>query len=36
MESVVVPPDLLEWEAPEFEEFGCGPEVTMYVDRWEE
>jgi coenzyme PQQ precursor peptide PqqA len=22
---------LLEWEPPEFEEVGCGPEATMYV-----
>jgi coenzyme PQQ precursor peptide PqqA len=25
----------VEWEAPEFEEFGCAPEVTMYVARSE-
>ena len=24
-----------EWEAPEFEEFGCAPEVTMYIARSE-
>ncbi|MBO0873255.1 MAG: pyrroloquinoline quinone precursor peptide PqqA [Pseudonocardia sp.] len=22
-----------EWEAPEFEEIACAPEVTMYVAR---
>jgi coenzyme PQQ precursor peptide PqqA len=26
---------LTEWEAPEFEEFGCAPEVTMYIARSE-
>ncbi|MEO3779880.1 pyrroloquinoline quinone precursor peptide PqqA [Micromonospora sp. B11E3] len=35
METIAVPSDLLEWEAPEFEEIGCGPEVTMYTGRWE-
>ncbi len=24
-----------EWEAPEFEEIGCAPEVTMYIARSE-
>lgn len=24
-----------EWEAPEFEEIGCAPEVTMYIARTE-
>ncbi len=24
-----------EWEAPDFEEIGCAPEVTMYVARSE-
>ncbi len=23
----------IEWEAPEFEEIGCAPEVTMYIAR---
>ncbi|SFM99983.1 coenzyme PQQ precursor peptide PqqA [Pseudonocardia ammonioxydans] len=23
------------WEAPEFEEIGCAPEVTMYIARTE-
>jgi coenzyme PQQ precursor peptide PqqA len=23
----------MEWETPELEEFGCAPEVTMYVAR---
>ncbi|MFP5022089.1 pyrroloquinoline quinone precursor peptide PqqA [Pseudonocardia phyllosphaerae] len=22
-----------QWEAPEFEEIGCAPEVTMYIAR---
>lgn len=26
---------LIEWEAPDFEEVGCAPEVTMYVARSE-
>ena len=26
---------LVEWEAPDFEEVGCAPEVTMYVARSE-
>ena len=26
---------LTEWEAPEFEEIGCAPEVTMYIARSE-
>jgi coenzyme PQQ precursor peptide PqqA len=25
-----------EWEAPEFEEIGVAPEVTMYSGVWEE
>jgi coenzyme PQQ precursor peptide PqqA len=25
----------IEWEAPQFEEIGVAPEVTMYVARWE-
>jgi coenzyme PQQ precursor peptide PqqA len=25
-----------EWEAPEFEEIGVAPEVTMYVARQED
>jgi coenzyme PQQ precursor peptide PqqA len=25
----------IEWEAPEFEEIGCAPEVTMYIARSE-
>jgi coenzyme PQQ precursor peptide PqqA len=24
-----------EWEAPDFEEIGCAPEVTMYIARSE-
>jgi coenzyme PQQ precursor peptide PqqA len=35
VESVARQPDL-DWEAPEFEEIGCAPEVTMYVARWED
>lgn len=35
MESAAVRSDLPEWKAPEIEEFGCAPEVTMYVARWE-
>lgn len=27
---------LLEWEAPEFEEVACAPEVTMYVAQLED
>ena len=26
---------LAEWEAPDFEEVGCAPEVTMYIARSE-
>lgn len=26
----------MEWETPELEEFGCAPEVTMYVARLED
>lgn len=26
---------LVEWEAPDFEEVGCAPEVTMYIARSE-
>lgn len=33
MESTIQ--SLTEWEAPEFEEIGCAPEVTMYVARAE-
>jgi coenzyme PQQ precursor peptide PqqA len=25
-----------EWEAPEFDEIGCAPEVTMYVARMDD
>ncbi|MFC5234171.1 pyrroloquinoline quinone precursor peptide PqqA [Pseudonocardia zijingensis] len=25
--------ELVEWEAPDFEEIACAPEVTMYVAR---
>ncbi len=25
-----------EWEAPEIEEIGCAPEVTMYVARMDD
>ncbi|MFD1521416.1 pyrroloquinoline quinone precursor peptide PqqA [Pseudonocardia xinjiangensis] len=32
MESTITQ---LEWEAPEFEEIGCAPEVTMYIARSE-
>ncbi|WP_263247179.1 pyrroloquinoline quinone precursor peptide PqqA [Saccharopolyspora rosea] len=28
--------ELLDWEAPEFEEIGCAAEVTMYVAHWED
>jgi len=24
------------WETPEFEEIGCGPEVTMYLAQLED
>lgn len=33
MESTIT--QVAEWEAPEFEEFGCAPEVTMYIARSE-
>ncbi|MEU6644904.1 pyrroloquinoline quinone precursor peptide PqqA [Saccharomonospora sp. NPDC046836] len=33
VESVVARSQSCEWEAPEFEEFECAPEVTMYVAR---
>ena len=36
MESVAAPPELLEWETPEFEEVGCAAEVTMYVAQLED
>jgi coenzyme PQQ precursor peptide PqqA len=36
MESVATQHELLEWEAPDFEEIGCAAEVTMYVARWED
>lgn len=26
---------LAQWEAPDFEEIGCAPEVTMYIARSE-
>ena len=26
----------MEWEPPSLEEFGCAPEVTMYVARLED
>jgi coenzyme PQQ precursor peptide PqqA len=26
---------IIEWEAPDFEEIGCAPEVTMYIARSE-
>jgi coenzyme PQQ precursor peptide PqqA len=26
---------LPEWEAPDFDEVGCAPEVTMYIARSE-
>ncbi len=26
---------LVEWEAPDFEEVECAPEVTMYIARSE-
>ncbi|MBW0090971.1 pyrroloquinoline quinone precursor peptide PqqA [Pseudonocardia sp. KRD-184] len=26
---------LAEWEAPDFDEVGCAPEVTMYIARSE-
>jgi len=26
----------MEWEPPEFDEVGCGPEVTMYVARMDD
>jgi coenzyme PQQ precursor peptide PqqA len=26
---------ITQWEAPEFEEIGCAPEVTMYIARSE-
>ncbi len=26
---------LAKWEAPDFEEIGCAPEVTMYLARSE-
>jgi coenzyme PQQ precursor peptide PqqA len=28
--------EAMEWETPELEEFGCAPEVTMYVARLED
>lgn len=28
--------ELLEWEAPDFEQIGCTPEVTMYVARMDD
>jgi coenzyme PQQ precursor peptide PqqA len=28
--------ELAEWETPEFEEFACAPEVTMYVARMDD
>jgi coenzyme PQQ precursor peptide PqqA len=30
------PVELAEWETPEFEEFACAPEVTMYVARMDD
>lgn len=36
MESVATRSEFLEWEAPEFEEIGCAPEVTMYVAQGED
>jgi coenzyme PQQ precursor peptide PqqA len=33
MESSAVKPRTEVWEAPEFEEIGVAPEVTMYVAR---
>lgn len=36
VESVAARPARYEWEAPQFEEIGCAPEVTMYVARWED
>ena len=31
MESAAAHPELLAWEAPDFDEVGCAAEVTMYV-----
>jgi coenzyme PQQ precursor peptide PqqA len=36
MESVADRSHLSEWEAPEFEEIACAPEVTMYVARMDD
>jgi len=33
MESLTALP---EWESPEFDEIGCGPEVTMYIARMDD
>ncbi|MEU6644479.1 pyrroloquinoline quinone precursor peptide PqqA [Saccharomonospora sp. NPDC046836] len=36
MEPVAIRPYAEVWEAPEFEEVGVAPEVTMYVARLED
>ncbi|WP_460955661.1 pyrroloquinoline quinone precursor peptide PqqA [Parasphingorhabdus pacifica] len=36
MDSATAPPEVLEWETPDFEEVGCAAEVTMYVAQWED
>ncbi|MER7011688.1 pyrroloquinoline quinone precursor peptide PqqA [Saccharopolyspora sp. NPDC000359] len=36
MESAAAHPELLAWEAPDFDEVGCAAEVTMYVAQLED
>jgi coenzyme PQQ precursor peptide PqqA len=36
MEPQAARSQISEWESPDFEEFGCGAEVTMYVAQLED
>ena len=36
MEPHVSRSQISEWESPDFEEIGCGAEVTMYVAQLED
>ncbi len=36
METVTAQNVTAQWEAPEFDEIGCAPEVTMYVARMDD
>ena len=36
MESDAARSQVSEWESPDFEEIGCGAEVTMYVGLMED